>query len=201
MPTTDLTAFVLAGGKSTRMGSDKALLEFDGRTLLSRAMEVARIVAEEVIILGSREKYGDLGPVVEDIYPERGPLGGIHAALSATRTELNLVVAVDVPFVPPEFLQYLVDQARISRALVTVPCVRGRFHSVCAVYRRRFCQSAERALDMGENQLHALFTPEETRVIDEEELQRRGFSTTMFKNLNTVDELEKARQEASGKPA
>src|ERR1700733_6553877 len=99
-----LTVFILAGGKSTRMGRDKAFVEYEGRTLLARALEVARSVTPEVYIVGKREKFGRFARVVEDIFPDCGPLAGIHAALRASQTELNLILAVDMPFVSWAFL-------------------------------------------------------------------------------------------------
>ena len=77
----DVTGFILAGGKSTRMGTDKAFIEFEGHTLLERALSLARSVTPDVRIVGAREKFAPFAPVVEDIFRERGPLGGIHAAL------------------------------------------------------------------------------------------------------------------------
>ena len=91
-PAPDLTAFILAGGKSTRMGTDKAFVDYDGRTLLLRALDLARSVATDVRIVGSKEKFAAFGPVVEDIFRDCGPLGGIHAALRASPTELNLML-------------------------------------------------------------------------------------------------------------
>src|SRR4051812_4485536 len=103
------TAFILAGGNSSRMGRDKATLSLQGRTLLERVRELASTVTQQVRVVGSRERYGSAA--VEDVYEARGPLGGIHAALLATKTELNLVLSVDTPFVAPEFLQYLAGEA------------------------------------------------------------------------------------------
>ena len=77
----DCTVLVLAGGKSTRMGRDKAFVEFDGRTLLSRALELAGSVSEDVCIVGSRQTFAGLGTTLEDVHKDCGPLGGIHAAL------------------------------------------------------------------------------------------------------------------------
>src|SRR3954466_8647373 len=131
-----VSAFVLAGGKSSRMGRDKAMLTLGGQTLLQRAQELARTITTQVRLVGSRERYGP--EAIEDVYVERGPLGGIHAALSSTTTGLNLVLAVDTPFVPPEFLQFLVDEAERSETTVTVPSLDGRFQPLCAVYRREF---------------------------------------------------------------
>nr|MBA3916917.1 NTP transferase domain-containing protein [Terriglobales bacterium] len=84
-PATTLTAFVLAGGKSTRMGRDKAMLEVGGKRLLERALETARQVAARVRIVGDPVKLSSFGPGVPDRYAECGPLGGIHAALTSSR--------------------------------------------------------------------------------------------------------------------
>src|SRR5690348_1515752 len=95
----DVAAFILAGGKSTRMGADKAFVPLDGRTLLARALDLARSVTPDVRIVGNPETFASFAPVVEDVFRDRGPLGGIHAALRASTKELNLILAVDVPFV------------------------------------------------------------------------------------------------------
>jgi molybdopterin-guanine dinucleotide biosynthesis protein A len=96
----DVSAFILAGGKSTRMGADKAFVEYEGRTLLARALDLTRSVVSGVWIVGSKQKFAALAPVVEDVFRDCGPLGGIHAALLGSFTELNLMLAVDMPFVP-----------------------------------------------------------------------------------------------------
>jgi molybdopterin-guanine dinucleotide biosynthesis protein A len=192
------TAFLLAGGKSSRMGSDKAFLRFGDETLLSQALKLASAVAEEVWIVGDAKKFGTFGRVVEDVYRERGPLGGIHAALSASTTEVNLMLAVDLPFVTQKLLQYLLSQALASGAMVTVPRTGSGFQPLCAVYRRRFAEVAERSLLEGKNKIDSLFARVETCVIEESELVRLGFSGEMFRNLNTPEELEKAKEVRSG---
>src|SRR5215470_12332753 len=101
----DLSAFILAGGQSTRMGTDKAFVTFEGRTLLSRMLEVARSLTPTVRIVGKTAKYAEFAPVIEDIFPGCGPLAGIHAALRATQTELNVILAVDVPFVSASLVE------------------------------------------------------------------------------------------------
>src|SRR6266849_10776941 len=108
----DVGAFILAGGKSTRMGTDKAFVTLDGRTLLARALDLARSVTSEVRIVGSAEKFAAFGPVVEDVFRECGPLGGIHAGLRSSPAELNLVLAVDLPFVSAELFRFLIGRAR-----------------------------------------------------------------------------------------
>ena len=123
-----VTAFVLAGGKSSRMGQDKAFLRLGGSTLLDRALGSGERLGwrATATIVGSTSKFGGFGVVIEDKYPERGPLGGIHAALAHTSTDLNLIIAVDLPFLRPELLRYLIDQAQeigthANEALAFVP--------------------------------------------------------------------------------
>ena len=192
-----LTAFILAGGKSTRMGADKAFVDYQGRTLLARALDLARSVTPYVRILGSQQKFAPFAPVVEDVFRDCGPLGGIHAALRATVTELNLMLAVDTPFVSWAFLQYLIGQARgAPEAAVVVPRAGGGWQPLCAIYRREFTGPAERALRAGRNRIDRLFDQVRTRVIEQEQLQGAGFSPAIFRNLNTPAELEAEHRRA-----
>ena len=190
----DLSAFVLAGGRSARMGRDKAFVELAGRALLDRALDACRPLCPALGIVGSRQKFGDRGPAIEDIFPERGPLGAIHAALSHTTTSYNLVLGVDLPFVTTGFLRFLVEQAWASGADVTVPRAGGGFHPVCAVYHRRFRDVAQAALERGENKLDALFAQVSTRIIEESELEPFALGARMFENLNTREDLERAER-------
>jgi molybdopterin-guanine dinucleotide biosynthesis protein A len=191
----DVTAFVLAGGQSTRMGADKVFLDFHGKTLLARALEIATSVASTVFIVGSRDKFAAYATVVEDIYPGRGPLGGIHAALANTTTDLNVILAVDQPFLPAEFLRYLVERARLSGSTVTVARPGGRLQPLCAVYRRVFRDRAEEALRAGHNKIDPLFSPADTLILEESELAQLRFSTAMFDNLNTRQEYDRLTAE------
>ena len=185
----DVTAFILVGGKSSRMGADKAFVLFDGCTLLERALELARCVTANVEVVGEAVKFEKFAPVVEDVFRECGPLGGIHAALQASATELNLMLAVDMPFVSAELLRYLTEQARTSTALVTAPHCGGGWQPLCAVYRQEFADLAETALRAGRYKIDALFAVERTQIIGEGELNARGYSAQMFRNLNTPEEV------------
>ncbi|HZQ96156.1 MAG TPA: molybdenum cofactor guanylyltransferase [Candidatus Sulfotelmatobacter sp.] len=189
----ELTAFVLAGGASSRMGTDKAFVMLEGRTLLATSIQVCRAVTNDVRIVGDRKKFAPFGPVVEDLFPGCGPLGGIHAALRASTSELNLMLAVDLPFVSPALLQFLVAQACTTPAAVTVPRVGGRWQPLCGVYRRVFAERADSALRQGRFKIDALFDEDATCVVEEEALQAAGFSPQMFRNLNTPEELARAR--------
>lgn len=189
----DLSAFILAGGKSSRMGTDKAFIPLDGRTLLARALDLARQVTTDVRIVGDRRKFAPFGPVVEDIFPGCGPLGGIHGALRSSQSDLNVILAVDAPFVSLALLQHLVTRARnCPSAAITVPRANGGWQPLCAVYRREFADAAEQSLTQGRYKIDALFEEAHTQIITEDELQAAGFSPRIFINLNTPQELAEA---------
>jgi molybdopterin-guanine dinucleotide biosynthesis protein A len=193
----DVTAFILAGGKSSRMGTDKAFLDFDGRTLLERTLELARSVTADVRIVGDREKFAQFAPVVEDVFPGHGPLGGIHAALRSSSSDLNLMLAVDAPFISRALLQYLIREAHHApEATVVVPCCNKHRQPLCAIYRREFAEVAEEALIAGRNRIDVLFDMVKSRVIGEEELERAGFPTALFCNLNTPADVAEKRKRA-----
>ncbi len=185
-----VTAFVLAGGRSSRMGSDKALLAWHGETLLTRALRTASTVAGKTYISGARNRYQAFGEVVEDIYPDCGPLGGIHAALSASSTDLNLILSVDMPAMISDFLRWLLAQASRAPELIVVPYAAGGQQPLCAVYRRAVREIAEQALQKGEYKIGRLFSQVPTRIITEEEIVSSGFSPHIFRNINTPAEYD-----------
>ncbi len=190
----DVSAFILVGGKSTRMGTDKAFVLLDARTLLSRMLDLARQLTSNVHLVGDPAKFASFAPTIEDTFPGCGPLGGIHAALCSSRTHLNVILAVDVPFVSLALLDYIISRATGSNANVTLARAAGGFQPLCAVYRRSFADAAENALRAGHYKIDTLFTPVSTQVIEEAELAASGFSPRIFRNLNTPEELAEAHE-------
>jgi len=176
------------------MGLDKAFLQLGGSTLLAHALERTQALTGNAWIVGSAEKFAPFGPVVEDRYPGSGPLGGIQAALAGTRTRLNLITAVDMPFLRPDFLKYLIDRARASQAVVVVPRTGGRLQPLCAVYRKDFAEVAERSLQAGKNRIDNLFAEVPTVVMEQAELERNGFGEEMFQNLNNQQDWLEAQR-------
>ena len=181
--------FILTGGKSSRMGADKAFLDFGGRTLLERAIAVVNSACPSVTIVGDPAKFASYGPVVADVYPGCGPLAGIHAALSNSSADLNLALAVDMPFVSADLLAFLFSTAEAADATVTVPRTARGFQPLCAVYRRPFATAADAALRVGKYKIDALFPGLSVRVIEESELAAAGFSERFFFNVNTPEDL------------
>jgi molybdopterin-guanine dinucleotide biosynthesis protein A len=189
----DFAAFILAGGKSTRMGADKAFVTLNGRTLLERALDLTQTLTTDVTIVGAAPKFQPFGPVVEDIFPNCGPLGGIHAALRASTAELNLRLAVDLPFVPATLLRFLIVHAEKMRdSMAIVPRTREGWQPLCAIYRREFADAAETALRTGNYRIDALFSQINVQTVKEPELAELGFSSQVFCNLNTQTELTAA---------
>jgi molybdenum cofactor guanylyltransferase len=188
--------FLLAGGKSSRMGADKAFLDFAGQTLLDRALTVMSEVCGSVSIVGDPAKFAKYGSVVADIFSGCGPLAGIHAALVHSPAELNLMLAVDMPFVSRELLAFLFAAAEDNDAMVTVPRDGKGLQPLCAVYRRGFSTVAEEALRAGKYKIDAAFSSVSMRVIDEGELAAAGFSEQSFFNVNTPQD----RRAAEGRP-
>jgi molybdopterin-guanine dinucleotide biosynthesis protein A len=193
-----LTGFVLAGGKSTRMGQDKAAVSLNGRTLLEHTLAALREVCGDVAILGKHELYRSLGPVYEDIFPECGPLSGIHAALTNSQTKFNLIIAVDTPFLSPAFLSYMAERAIATDSIITTPEINGYTQPLCTVYSHDFLPIAEQALRSGNYKIVPLFPKDKTLVIHEPELRQFAFAADMFENLNTPDDLARAQRRFSG---
>jgi molybdenum cofactor guanylyltransferase len=181
--------FVLAGGKSSRMGGgpgkDKVFLEFGGQTLLDRALSVMGTVCDRVAIVGEPARFANYESVVADIFPGCGPLAGIHAALLHSPAELNLMLAVDMPFVSRELLAFLFAAAEESDAIVTVPRSGRGLQPLCAVYRRDFSPVAEQALRAGKYKIDAAFSSVSILAIEEVKLTAAGFSEQSFFNVNT----------------
>jgi len=120
------------------MGQDKALLQFQGTPLILHVAGAVLAAAGSVVLVGDPERYGFLGyPVVRDVLPDRGPLGGIYTALRASTTDWNLVVACDMPGISAQVLTALLDRAASSSGrCVTAQGNSGEREPLCAVYHR-----------------------------------------------------------------
>jgi molybdopterin-guanine dinucleotide biosynthesis protein A len=152
--------FVLVGGRSSRMGRDKALLPFKRSTATAQTMAghiagCVRLAAGSVTLVGSPEKYGFLGyPVIADRFEGCGPLGGVYTALSVTEAEWNLIVACDMPELTAGFLGDLLAAAEASPADCLVPASATGLDPLCAVYRRRCVSAAESAISRNILKMH-----------------------------------------------
>jgi molybdenum cofactor guanylyltransferase len=170
------------------MGEDKAFLRLGKRLLIDHAILTVRPLEGDIFIIGPKDKFGAYGRTIQDVFPDCGPLGGIHAALTRTETPLNLVIPVDMPFVRSEYFFKLVDEARSTNASVTVTKTDRGLQPLCAIYRPQFKQVAEEALKAGRYKIDRLFG-EGTCILD---ARRMGYDPTMFDNLNTREDFDRA---------
>jgi molybdopterin-guanine dinucleotide biosynthesis protein A len=131
-----ISGVILAGGKSSRMGTDKALLPVKGIPLIRRVVDTLCSTFSSVyLITDHHEKYNFLGlPTIRDIHPDSGPLGGIHAALTTIDTDSVFVVGCDTPFVSKDLITYIVEYE--SAAAVRVAQEQRRIHPLCGVYTK-----------------------------------------------------------------
>ena len=130
----NVTGAILAGGNSSRMGRDKALLPWHGKPLISHAADTLRALFDDVYICGGTpDRYGFLGlPFLPDLVPESGPLGGIHAALSHCAPAPVFILSCDMPLVSRSLIEYILQFP--SSAPITVAAVDGRLQPLCGVY-------------------------------------------------------------------
>jgi molybdenum cofactor guanylyltransferase len=150
----DVNGYVLAGGKSSRMGQDKALLELAGKPLVLLAVEKLRRVCAEVYVLGNRPELEVYAPLVRDLHEECGPLGGIEAALLQSAKEWNLFMAVDMPFLPAEFLDVWVKRViRQKSARVAMFTVEERPQPALCLLHQEVAQYVRDAVEKGEFRL------------------------------------------------
>lgn len=196
-----MNAVVLAGGRSTRMGRDKASLPFGGVPLLRRVVERLRPVVDEVIVVANdgAPAAGPGARVVADAFPGLGPLAGLHAGLRASGAERNLVVACDLPFASPALAVHLRDRA--AGADAAIPLFRGRPEPLHGVYRRGCLAVAEAQLRRGELALARFLERLRVVWVEEAEVARFGVPERIFLNVNRPGELEQALALAAAEAA
>lgn len=142
-----VAGFVLVGGRSSRMGTDKAMLPFSGTTFAQHLAAKVREVTGNVTLVGAPERYSHLGiPVLADRAAGFGPLGGLWTLLGWTQADWNLVVACDIPLVETGFLTQLTERAEISARRLVVPLTSQGLQPLCAVYHRSLFVEADRAI-------------------------------------------------------
>jgi molybdopterin-guanine dinucleotide biosynthesis protein A len=178
------SGIVLAGGKSERMGRDKALMLLEGKTLISRVLEVLARVCDELIISTNNPRpYAHLpARVIPDVVAGRGALGGIHAGLEAMRSEHALVVACDMPFLSLSLLRFMVVVA--SNCDVVVPRIDGEFEPLHAVYGVNCIAPIERLIADRPRRIVALYDFVRVREVTAEQVRLFGADRSFF-NINT----------------
>ena len=190
-----LTGMVLAGGKSRRFGSDKALAELSGETLLSRAVTTLAKQCAEILIIGRTdvekiEFPGDVTVRAEvDLIADIGPVGGLLTGLSVTSSELNIVLAVDMPFASTALFDELLDS--IGKTDAAVPVAGQRLQPLCAVYRKACLPALEQYIHGGGRSVHGLLDRINYREVEFNE-------TEVFNDVDTRSQWLLAEKRLSG---
>src|SRR5579863_1272328 len=145
----DVAAFVLAGGRSSRMGSDKALVQLAGRPMIAHALAILRDAGLTAAIAGARSPLAQFAPIIEDESPDSGPLAGICAALASTAAQHAVFLSVDQPLIPPSLIAYMTHHAAVTGAAVTLASVNGVAQTFPAILDRAALPHLRAALDAG----------------------------------------------------
>lgn len=186
-----VSAAIMAGGRSKRMGQDKAWIELDGEPLITRVAAVLAQVADEVIVVANEPRYASLGlRVVKDGYPNGGALGGIATGVGAAAHDTVLVAACDMPFLSPAVWRLLL--ARAGEADVVIPRIGGEYETLHALYTKPCLPHMARALAEDRLRVIAFFDQVRVLAIDEPELRAVDPGLRSFTNVNTPEELASA---------
>ena len=187
-----VTGVILAGGTSTRMGSNKALLDVDGSPIITRSYRtLASLFHEVIIVTNTPDDYAFLPcRKVPDIYPGIGSIAGLHSALAHSRTERTFVAACDMPFIDPAVIRHLC-QLQQSGYDAVVPFSEGGQEPLHAVYTSACKEIFESAIRQGERKILDILAQMNTRLVPYEEIKGVNGSKTSFLNVNTPEEYER----------
>ncbi len=194
----NFSCIILAGGKGLRLGSDKATEKIDAQTLIQHSVKSLLGFGDEIIVVTAPGKtelgLGDFPQVrvVEDSATGKGPIMGIYTGLSASNSELNLVVACDMPFLNLDLIKFMVSQANACDAVI--PRLGGLMEPLHAIYSRSAKNSALELIDSGSFSLSQLIKRIPVRFVDEGEIDVYDPERLSFFNINFPEDLVKARQ-------
>ncbi|MFC1987718.1 molybdenum cofactor guanylyltransferase [Chloroflexota bacterium] len=189
------TAIVLAGGKNLRLGRNKALEAIDGKSLIKRVVERIRPIANRILIVTSQEQpdllVADRSEILVDLYPGKGPLGGIYTGLQASASSHNIVVACDMPFLNSKLLSYMLELAGGLDAVV--PRLSERMvEPLHAIYSKSCLGNMKTSLECNHLGVNSFLKTIRVRYVEKAEYQELDPQLLSFFNINYQSDLEKA---------
>ncbi|MEH6991631.1 molybdenum cofactor guanylyltransferase [Neobacillus drentensis] len=189
-------AIILSGGKSSRMGTNKALLKLNEKTTIERMVDILKIYFDDIILVtNDMEDYQFLGvKMVSDHYPGKGPLAGFHAGLMASDYDVNFITACDMPFISGELAATLVSMIDHHDALV--PVINGKMQTLCAVFQKKSVAKIEECIENGRLPIKQLLDHLNVLYVTEKELQAYTNidMERVFFNMNHPHEYEDAKK-------
>ncbi|MDI6704306.1 MAG: molybdenum cofactor guanylyltransferase [bacterium] len=189
-----MTSIILAGGKGNRIGKEKAFIKIGNKTIIERIIDVLSNLFEDIIVVAkNQELYKDFNvKVTEDIIPNLGPLGGLYSGLLKSNTFHNLVLASDMPFINPSFVNYM--KGKIDDYDILIPAIDERTEPLHAIYSKRCLEAIKNRLDKGLLSMQSFFSDVKVRYILKEEIESFDPNYRMFFNVNTKDDVEEANR-------
>lgn len=180
-----MIGIILAGGKSSRFGREKAFLNIEGRPIIEVLVSKLSSVFEEVfIVTNNKKKFGYLNTnIIPDIFPDKGPLGGIHAGLVHSKSPYSFFTACDMPFLNTDVVRNMINE--VEGYDIVVPGVKDRLHPLCAIYSKRCIPVIEDNLKKGNLRVQSIFNELKTKIIDKMFTEGRHFI-----NINTKEDYE-----------
>jgi molybdopterin-guanine dinucleotide biosynthesis protein A len=200
MTTSDLTTVIMAGGKSSRMGTDKSFVPLLGKPMIEHVLDsVAGIGREQVLITNKPEEYAYLNlPMYGDIYPDKGPLGGFHSALTHAGTPYILVVACDMPWLNRTLLEYMVSIR--ETADIIVPRWEKFPEPLHAIYHQNCLAPITANLESGLLKLTAFFGKVTVNYLERKTIAQYDPTGQSFQNVNTPEDLADAAAPQANQP-
>ncbi|MFO7680863.1 MAG: molybdenum cofactor guanylyltransferase [Chloroflexota bacterium] len=193
---TPISVAVQAGGQSSRMGTDKSFVLFEGRPMIEVVLERVRDLGSETfIVTNNPEPYAYLGlPMVADIYPDHGPLGGIFTAVSHAAHPHTLVVACDMPWLKRPLLDYLIS---LRHTADVVAPLWGTFpEPLHAIYSKACLAPIEANLQAKRLKITRFYGQVAVRYVEREEIMEFDENGRSFANINTPQDLTQAQKKA-----
>ena len=196
---THLTGIILAGGRSRRLGRDKAVQSVGGVRIIDRVITRLSGVAESLTVVVDREeRVGELEinekvDFIVDRYPDSGSLGGLYSGLQASTTTWSLVVACDMPFISDSLVQYMRSKLETGTPDVVIPNFQGRLQTTHALYRNTCLGHIEERLKQRSLRMDGYFSDVEICTLQEEDFLSIEGSKESFFNVNTPTDLQMAQ--------
>ena len=195
-----LTAIILAGGKSSRIGSDqnKAILKLNGKRLIDIVIsKLKHIVGDNIIIVGPPERYPSYKKVVPDLFNQKGLLVGLYSGLKASASRHNLVVGCDMPFLKVELLQYMGDKID-SNDIIIPRYAKSYLEPLCAIYSKDCLEVMRRNIEAGILSIRRIFPYLKVKYIEEKEIKRVDPKFNSFFNINFKEDFIRAEELIKG---
>lgn len=187
----DVAGIILAGGESSRMGSNKALLKVNGERMVETAYRCLTGIFDEILLVTNTPEVYEFIPCrkVADIYPGMGPLGGIHAALFNCAAERAFITACDMPGLNPRLIREL--NCMHVGADVVIPETVGGLEPLHAVYTKNCLPNIEKMLRAGKRRILSCFEPSQIRLVPRERIAAMDSDFSSFCNINTQEEYRR----------